>query len=123
MAAIYVAGSYARRDELKVRAGELVLAGHRVTSRWLQGNDELDKQDQIDMDLVDLLAADTVLSFTSPDGQYNTGGRHVEFGYALALNHTGADRRLILVGWPENIFHHDSEVESFPTFEEALATL
>ena len=29
-----------------------------------------------------------------------SGGRHVEFGYAAALG-----RKLILIGWPENIFH------------------
>lgn len=123
MAKIYLAGSYLRRAELFERAKDLVQAGHTVTSRWLKGNADIDTQDQVDMDLVDLLASDTVLSFVEPQGNYTTGGRHVEFGYALALNHTGDERRLMLVGWPENIFHHDQDVEQFPSFEAALEAL
>lgn len=124
MAKVYLAGSYARRTELFERAKELVQAGHTVTSRWLKGNDELSKQEQVDMDLEDLWNADTMISFTSPEGQFNTGGRHVELGYALAMNDLNCDgRRLILVGWPENIFHHADDIEQFPTFAEALSAL
>jgi hypothetical protein len=135
MANIYIAGSYARREELFERAKDLVQAGHTVTSRWLKGNADHSKQDQIDMDLSDLLKADTVLNFAGNgvEGctayEYNTGGRHVELGYAMAVNDQARDlglgraRRLLLVGWPQNVFHHRSDVEQFPTFRQALAAL
>lgn len=130
MAKIYLAGSYQRREELFERAKDLVQAGHTVTSRWLKGNADMDKQEQVDMDLVDLMASDTVMSFANTAVDYtadgiaaNTGGRHVEFGYALALNHCGDERTLMLIGWPENIFHHDEDVEQFPTFNAALEAL
>lgn len=123
MAKVYLAGSYARRNELFDRAKELVQAGHTVTSRWLKGNDLLPVKEQVAMDLVDLGAADTVLSFTGPEGQYHSGGRHVELGYAMAMNAYGGKRRLMLVGWPENIFHYANSIENFPTFEQALVAL
>lgn len=61
-------------------------------------------------DLEDLRAADTVISFTDEKGG-GKGGRHVEFGVALAL-----EKRLILVGPRENVFHTLPEIEHYPTW-------
>jgi hypothetical protein len=57
-------------------------------------------------DLQDILAADTVISFTEVGG--GKGGRHVEFGYALALG-----KHMILVGPREHIFHTHPAVEHY----------
>jgi hypothetical protein len=44
-----------------------------------------------------LLAAEMVISFTGGGGK---GGRHVEFGLAVA-----AGKRLVVIGPRENVFH------------------
>lgn len=120
MARVYIAGSYDRRSELFERAKDLVQAGHTVTSRWLKGNDALPKQDQIDMDLVDLLSADTVVSFA---GGGTTGGRHFELGYAAAMNDNGDYRALLLVGPEENLFHFRSDILPLPDFRAVVVFL
>lgn len=70
-------------------------------------------------DFDDVSRADLVISFTEPPrSSANRGGRHVEFGIALAR---GA--RVIVIGHRENIFHWLPKVEFFTTWEEAKAAL
>lgn len=65
------------------------------------------------------MSADCVISFTeAPRSSANRGGRHVEFGIALA---NGA--RVIVVGHRENIFHWLPQIEFFETWEQALVIL
>lgn len=53
-------------------------------------------------DFNDLLKADVCIFFAeSSEVGYNKGGRHVEFGMALALGH-----EILVVGPKENVFHH-----------------
>ncbi len=122
---IYLAARYSRREELVGYAEELRAAGHIITSRWLRGRHE-HKGPEALMPLEhrelwalenneDILSSDCVVSFTEPeDSPYGRGGRHVEFGLALA---TG--RRLVVVGHRENIFHCVRSVIYCPTWEEA----
>lgn len=65
-------------------------------------------------DLADVDAADTLLAF-NPVGWENvgTGGRHVEFGYAVARG-----KQIVLYGVRSNIFHHLSQVRVITTVEE-----
>ena len=49
-------------------------------------------------DIEDIEAAEAIISFTTAGG--GKGGRHIEFGYGLALL-----KRMILIGPRENIFH------------------
>lgn len=146
---VYLAARYSRRLELCGYRAELEANGCSVTSRWLNGkhqigNDgtpigdagealvEADKPGAPEAaaalreafcqeDLADVLAAQTVISFTEIPRQptTNRGGRHVEFGIALAQAVLGAEVRLIVVGPRENIFHHHPMVEQFDTWEEA----
>lgn len=68
-------------------------------------------------DWEDVNAAELVISFTEPPrSKANRGGRHVEYGIALANR-----ARIIVVGHRENIFHWLPCVEFFPTWPEALA--
>jgi hypothetical protein len=54
------------------------------------------------MDLSDIDASECVISHTLNRGDlYTGGGRHIEFGYALARG-----KRLFNVGGHENVFHH-----------------
>lgn len=117
---IYLAGRFGRREQLKAVRQALWIAGHTVTSRWLDTEWERTSEKESSVappeyrakyaliDMEDLLAADVVISFTEePDSlSGKRGGRHVEFGIAAQ-----AGKRLIVVGWRENIFHHLPQVE------------
>jgi nucleoside 2-deoxyribosyltransferase len=104
-----------------------------VTSRWLDGTHEARDgniladeesdlaEDAARQDLQDVDDAD-VLIFFSEAAVAARGGRHVEFGYALAKSHrTGYP--VYVVGPVENIFHRLPGVEVFATWPEALRAL
>lgn len=116
----YVAGSWLRRDEIRGYAEELKKCGVQVTSRWIYTHGGLDNEVAALEDLEDIRKADTLISFTSDSSVgYNTGGRHVEFGYAWALGHD-----MIIIGPQENVFHSlvgDRNIYSdFKTFKKSL---
>lgn len=143
---IYLAARYSRREEMCVYRTSLEAMGHTVTSRWLNGAHQIDdtgvpigdhgehriecdgsadvrgadlrlKFAQEDVD--DVVAADAVISFTEkPRSTGNRGGRHVEFGIALALG-----KRLLVVGHRENLFHWLGSVEFFESSDSLLWTL
>ncbi len=120
---IYIAARFDRRDEMAVVARELRRAGHVVTSTWVQPHDEpLPDVVCAINDIDDLATADCLVSFTEePTEQVSwaaRGGRHVEFGYALA-----AGMRLCLVGPRENVFHHLPSVEAYGTTAELVEAL
>lgn len=130
--AYYFAARYSRHPEMRQRRAELLTAipSARVTSRWIDCHGgELDasytpevlnaKPDECWQhgcdDLDDLLAADTIVSFTG-DGGGGKGGRHIEHGYAIRDG-----KRLVIVGPRENIFHCHPETEVYATWAEFLA--
>lgn len=112
---IYLAAKYARREEMEQIAIELMnVYGYDITARWVFGGEEGKTNEEIAVfDLEDVAEADTVISFTEHPNMYTTGGRHVEFGYAIA---TG--KRLVVIGPRENVFHHYPTVEQFDTFND-----
>jgi hypothetical protein len=128
---IYLATRYSRNAEMRAIRDDLTALGHEVTSRWIDQhggdlpesivaeklNSEPEncfKYAQIDVD--DLTAADTVVSFTCDGG--GKGGRHVEYGLALGLG-----KRLILVGSRENVFHTLPQVEWYADAAAMLGAL
>lgn len=133
---IYLAARYSRREELAGYARELESLGHTVTSRWLSGDHTIDDVEDGDSgvinpekdarraqyaleDIEDVLAADTIISFTEePRTTWTRGGRHVEYGIALAMG-----LRTMFVGPRENIFHWAEGAEFFPTWQELLKVL
>ena len=123
---IYLASRFSRIAEMAQHRATLEKLGHEVTSRWVTGVHDEVKAFQgrteasfAEEDLTDVLKADVVISFTEPpDNVYGRGGRHVEFGVALAMN-----KRLIIVGWRENVFHHLPRIEFFESWDDALAIL
>lgn len=144
---IYLAARYSRRVELCAYRDQLVLDGHTVTSRWLAGKHQLDSNGRpigddgesliegtgfsaevaaakmrerfAAVDLADVRACSVLVSFTeSPTATYGRGGRHVEFGYALALR-----KKLIVVGHRENLFHFLPGVRFCPTWEDCVELL
>ena len=125
---IYLAARYGRLEEILGYAEELRAVGYEVSSRWLDGPGQgifinsLAKEVEAapfsvprsgrlfaQIDYKDVEVADTLIAFTeSSVSVHNRGGRHVEFGLALAW-----DLRLIMVGPRENIFYTLPQVEHF----------
>ena len=121
---IYLASRYPRRPELAVYRAELEAAGHTVVSRWIDGDDEPVEHPEGGYteaagriargDLDDLDRADVLISFTEEPKivpyleAAARGGRHVEFGYAVAQG-----KQLIVIGPWENVFHTLIEVGTF----------
>lgn len=107
---IYLAAAYGRQLEMRGVRTQLRQMGHLVTSRWLDQDTEMTfspaailhappaAQSMARRDMADIEQAHMVINFT--DGQPARGGRHVEFGYALALG-----KRLSIVGPREHVFH------------------
>lgn len=138
---VYLAARYSRHPEMQTYAEALRLLGHTITSRWIMGSHQVmlngeplgpereamfesgheameqQRREFAGHDWDDLMAADWVISFTEQPRKPNTsrGGRHVEFGAALA-----AGKRCIVVGWRENVFHCLPSVEFYKTWAEAL---
>lgn len=122
---IYLASRYSRREELCGYRAALEADGHVVTSRWLNGNHQIDDQglsaqaaeaERVRFaveDWEDLMAADCCISFTEiPRSERTRGGRHVEFGGALA-----AGLGCIVIGPRENVFHCLPKVRWFPDWQ------
>lgn len=120
---IYLAARYDRRWEMLGVAATLARAGHEVTSRWIEGGrgDDPAIIPAVE-DLIHLSQADCLVSFTEDPNRSvpwaARGGRHVEFGVALA---TG--KRLCVVGPRENIFHHLLAVEAYTNVADLVAGL
>ncbi len=121
---IYIAGMYSRRLELLEVSRMFAAAGHKITARWLDGDEEkpgMTQRDKGQMDVDDVVAADVVILFSTPKemftrtGEGTSGGRHFEFGLALGLR-----KKMILVGPPESVFHHVAQVLQASDAVEAL---
>jgi hypothetical protein len=134
---IYLAARYSRHPEMRIVRAHLEGMGYEVTSRWINGGHEwinggheLTKEGSTEgheaeriryaeEDVADLRAADIVISFTEEPRKTTTrGGRHVEFGMALALG-----KSVYVVGWRENVFHTLPTVRFFKTTRECLLAL
>lgn len=127
---IYLCARYSRRDELRRLRERLQQQGHHITSRWLDTTwEQRDEKGSAAappeyrayhavQDLEDVQAADCLLTITEEPRSGGRGGRHVEFGVALALN-----KRLLVVGHRENVFHHHPQVEFYSSIEDACQAL
>ena len=128
----YLAGRFSRKDELAGYAKDLEAAGHTVTSRWLTGTHDATSERELTSDelaefayedLDDIDDSDIFVLFTeTPDAGYTSGGRMVEFGYAM--NHTSRFIRVMVVGPRENVFTHilnaDCVFPDWQAFREAM---
>lgn len=128
---IYLAARYSRYPEMQGYAEQLRRSGYTVTARWILGDHELRSEGQSEADAWairwaqedwdDLMSADIVISFTEGPGNIAgraRGGRHVEFGAAMA-----AGKKLIVVGFRENVFHHLPGVTFMTDWDSALMGL
>ena len=130
----YLAAPYAAREQIRGRARDLVTIGVDVTSTWLQEEtvisagtvgaapavDPMSADAHVEMDLDDVRRSDVLVLFTESAVDIDpelcrSGGRHVEFGMALAL-----DKRVLVVGEAENIFHRSHRGEVVPDWLSAV---
>lgn len=126
---IYLAAAYQRQLEMRGVRTQLQRMGHRVTARWLDAERGVDGwsapyiqeaapalQADARRDMEDIERAQAVFSFT--DGLPARGGRHVEFGYALALG-----KRLFVIGPREQLFHTLGRVIWYPDWDRLAADM
>lgn len=122
---VYTAARYSMKDEVAEYANELRAAGIGVTSRWLEEpHSPQATMGEVDVNLLrsyarqdveDIKAADILVFFSVSDTTPMVrGGRHVEFGIAMALG-----LHIVVIGPKENIFHLLPEVIHFETKEQA----
>lgn len=141
---VYLASRYRRRAELCGYREQLKPLGVEVTSRWLDEiepgidlNIDMDggvtatslkgaaraatiKSQAARVDLEDIDRCDMFIGFAEPDSWARAwtgfGGRHVEFGYALA-----SKKQIVIVGGQETIFHWLPQVTLLHRWEDVLA--
>lgn len=137
---VYLAARYSRREELCEYRKQLQKIGYDVQARWLNGSHQIsdkgvpigDQGESLveshhpDADILrskfaqddweDVTSAELVINFTEPPrSNANRGGRHVEYGIALANG-----SRVMVVGYRENLFHWLPQVEFYPTWQEVF---
>jgi len=126
---VYLAARYSSKEQMKVYAEELRAEGIEVTARWLEekyspntGMNEVPYNELVMFartDLQDVEDADVLVFFAEdPENQPVRGGRHVEFGYALALG-----KQILVIGPVENIFHNLPEIPHYENFEQVKNAL
>lgn len=129
---IYLAADYLRKSEMQGVRDFLKALGHKVTSRWIDTPDAVevagigsgtitdynysDYACHAKQDWSDIYNADTFVLFTT--GEKSRGGRHTEFGIAATW-----DKRLIVVGPREHVFHCIPEVQHYPSWRAFAASI
>lgn len=128
---IYIAARFSRRPECNALGHVLKAHGHEITSRWTKPDcdhvmptglskqaEDSERQRFALEDVDDVRAATWTVSLMEEPRSNTRGGRHIEFGLALALG-----QRLTIIGPRETVFHHLPQVEQFDTVEAFVASL
>lgn len=128
---IYIAARFSRRPEANALARHLQSLGHTITSRWVKPDcghvlptglsrqaEDAERQRFALEDVEDVLAANWLISLMEEPRNNSRGGRHIEFGIAVALGH-----KLTIIGPRETVFHHLPQVQHFETTEGFLSAL
>ena len=116
----YFASRFSNRHFLaNIVRPDLLRAGHKVTSRWIDdSHDDCCPANAI-RDVQDLEIADGVLNFLNEPRCLTRGGQHFELGLAYALG-----KKLVIIGVERgHIFHHLPEVAWFPDWAAAKSAL
>jgi len=139
---IYLAARYSRREELCKYREKLSNLGHVVTSRWLNGDHQIDNDGEpigesgeslveghnssdgasvlrkkfAKEDVEDVIKSDLLIAFTEvPRSTNSRGGRHVEMGLAI-----GRHISVMIVGPRENVFCWLPYISQHETFDSAV---
>lgn len=116
----YLAANYTGKDRMETISEKLKGLGHSTTSRWTTGmHDGCPNLVAAEEDLRDIRNADALVFFSETmNGSRGRGGKHVEYGYALAL-----EKIVVLVGERINVFHYLGNVLRFATEEQFILWL
>jgi nucleoside 2-deoxyribosyltransferase len=133
----YLAAPYAARAQVRQYAEELEAIGYTVTSTWLTEDHDInpgtvgaataladeDVDRHASTDFADIRRSDVLVLITESvaelvGGTATTGGRHIETGFAIAL-----DKHVVVVGTPENVFHRSRYVDVAPDWHAACLLL
>lgn len=128
---IYLAGRVSKRPILQEWAALLEQDGHEIVSRWSKRNSnhvsvdglspraaDAERERYAREDIEDIERCDCMLSLMEEPRSNGRGGRHVEFGFGLALG-----RPQVIVGERETVFHHLPGVHHCHDFEQARLLL
>lgn len=119
---IYLASRLSHRKAMLGIRKTLQDAGHEVTSRWIDGENDDETPESMRqfaiIDKEDVEAADCCILFTEQPRCPTRGGRMVEFGMALAL-----DKLCIAYGPPENVFQYHPDVKQFTNWPDVMSEL
>lgn len=128
---IYIAARFSRRPEANNLAHLLQNKGHTIVSRWVkpdtdhvlptglsQQAEDRERERFAMEDVEDVNAADWTISLTEEPRGNGRGGRHVEFGIAIARG-----QRLTIIGPRETVFHHLPEIEHFDNTDQFIESL
>ena len=112
MIKVYLASRYSKYKSMQVVRNFLESEGFLVTSRWINGDHQIDdeglsseakEEERVRFaveDIEDLKESDIVVCYTEkPRTTKSRGGRHVEMGMAIAW-----EKLVFVVGHRENVF-------------------
>jgi len=116
---MYLAAKYDKRKMLLPVAAVLMLNGHTVTSKWLDGSHEgmsaRESMKYAELDIEHINKSDMFVLFNLPIGDAEqSSGRNVEFGYALAKG-----TKTVVVG-PGHCIFYTQATEYYPTVNDFL---
>lgn len=131
MSNVYIAARFSRRPECHELAKFMASRGHYITSRWVLPNADhviptgmseqaadAERQRFAEEDFNDVISCDWMVSLTEEPRNNSRGGRHVEFGMALALL-----KCVTIIGPRETVFHHLPNVDWYPNIWEFMTEL
>lgn len=124
---IYLSSAFSNQSDMRLIRDVIHKTSHRVISSWLDVVRSCVVVAQIQQaseclanyalnDRIDIADADVFVMFTGEPSTY--GGRHTEFGYALALG-----KRCVIIGPRENLFHATIDVTQLNDIPQLLQWL
>lgn len=123
----YCAGRYQNKEAVKAFSQLLIDAGHNITSNWVyEAYDPNTALSDLSIeensfcaltDCQEIISCDEMVFFSENETTATArNGRHVEFGFALALN-----KKINVIGPKyENVFHYLPNVINFSSQEEFI---
>lgn len=119
---VYISSSYQMKEQAVICRDVLTTHDIEVVSTWhdgIEADDPSGWASGADIDLKELKTAHILLALNPITwANKGTGGRHVEFGYAL-----GKAIPILIVGERTNAFHHFPGVTCIRVTENCIAAL
>jgi nucleoside 2-deoxyribosyltransferase len=117
MEKVYISAPWPLKPQALAAKGLCEQAGIEVTSQWItQPQTAQLSHAWATVDLADVAAADVLMALNPLEWEdKGTGGRHVEFGYALA-----SGKGIVIVGTRTNVFHYLNWILVVPDIESAI---